>query len=150
LADKVRVRRVRAGDIETIAATMRGADQDEAALYGLTPVDGLRSSVDVSLEAWTVDVDGTPSALFGLAPAGGGKAAPWMLATDALPAAWLGVAKRARRIVQTWARQQPLENWCDNRNAVAVRFLEWLGFTLEPVVGSRVLRRFWMPRYGGG
>jgi hypothetical protein len=127
---------------------MRQADREEADLHHFDPADGLQRSVDASVEAWTVEVNGTPAALFGLARGGAGKGMPWLLATDLFVTAWMGVARRARRIVQTWARYAPLENWCDPRNEVALRFLEWLGFEVEPVKG-RTLARFWMPRHGG-
>jgi hypothetical protein len=127
-----------------VAATMRAADRDEAALFALSPLDGLRASVEASTESYTVELDGTPAAIFGLAPAGG-KGAPWLLATDAFPRGGMAVARRARWMVQRWSKMTPLENWCAPRNAIAIRFLEWLGFTIEPVDG-RVLVRFSMAR----
>jgi hypothetical protein len=143
----IRVRPVQGDDVARVAAVMRVPDQEEVALYGITPTVGLQLSVDASLEAWTVDVDGVPAAIFGLARGSGDTGAPWLLATDAFAAAGMGVARRARRIVRSWSRSLCLENKCDGRNVVAVRFLEWLGFTLHPQKG-RIETPFSMPRGG--
>lgn len=145
MAADVRVRALRAGDVAAVAGAMRVADQAEAALYDVSPLVGLQASIEASVEAWTVELDGQPAAIFGLAPTSGTAGAPWLLATDAFPRAWMGVARRAVRIVRTWARMMPLANYCDTQNVVALRFLEWLGFTVEPSRGRRLVR-FSMPQ----
>jgi len=148
LAAEIRVRRVRNADIDAVAGTMRVADQAEALLYGLSPSEGLRRSIAASTESWTVDVDGVPAGVFGLGRSAGNTGAPWLLATEALPQAWMGVSRRAVGIVRKWSRSQTLTNYCDANNATAIRFLMWLGFTVEAPRKGRVLLRFTMPRHG--
>ena len=125
---------------------MRAADQAEAGQYGVSPETGLQLSVEASIEAWTVHVDGVPAAIFGLARGGDGTGAPWLLGTEAFVTAdaRVAVARRARRFVRVWSRTMALQNYCDSRNEVAVRFLEWLGFTLHHQKG-RILTLFTMP-----
>lgn len=146
MAAEILVRRVRPTDVDAVASAMRSADQAEAALLGFTAADGLRLSVRASVEVWTVDIDGVPAAMFGLGRAAGSTVAPWLLATDRFAAAWVGVARRARRIVRSWAAYSALENMCDARNEVALAFLRWLGFDVEPVVPGRTMVRFSMPK----
>lgn len=140
------MRPVRDADCVYVASTLRQADRVEVALFSVSPLDGLRLSVEASSESYTVEVNGTPAAIFGLAQTGP-TAAPWLLATDAFPRAWVGVARKARRMVRVWSAAQPLENWCDAENAVALRFLQWLGFDVECPDGRRVVR-FSMARGG--
>lgn len=145
MAAKVQVRGVTPWDIAMVTRGMRAADRAEVELCGLDPCEGLQRSVEASSEAFCVDIDGQPSAIFGLAPSGAGVASPWLLGTDRLTMAPVSVARRARRIVAAWARMSALENWCDARNGTALTFLVWLGFTVEARDG-RALVRFSMPK----
>ena len=149
MAADIQVRSVTAEDVALVAMRMRGPDRDEAAHHHLSPIEGLRQSIAVSLESWTVVIDGVPAAIFGLSPRGalpGG--APWLLATDAFAmGGGLRIGRQARRIVASWSRGMALENYCDTRNTVALRFLEWLGFRIELHKGC-VMAKFWMPQGG--
>lgn len=150
MAAKVRIRPVQPGDTDVVLQQLRAADRAECLALGVDPVDGMLQSIALSVESWTCEVNGQPAGIFGLAmSADAATAAPWLLATDALPQAGMAVARRALRIVARWARVAPLENVCDARNLVAVRFLEWLGFTVDTPTSS-VLVRFSLAQRGAG
>lgn len=145
MADNVHVRPVRQGDVEHVAAAMRQADQDEAALRGYAPLDALQFSVEASRgTVWTVEIAGEAAALFGVCAFAAGLASPWMLCTDRVTTHAMGVARRARRIVAVWARDCALANWCDARNTAAIAFIAWLGFTVRQT--SREYVYFSMPQ----
>lgn len=145
MAAEIVVRKVRPGDVDCVASALRVADRAESLLLGFAPRDGLGLSVAASKEVWTVDVDGVPAAMFGLGHTASASGAPWLLATDRFLLNGMGVARRARRIVASWSRYGSLENWCDARNTTALRFLAWLGFTVELTRG-RSLVRFFLPQ----
>lgn len=123
-----------ADDIEPIAAAARQPDRDEieqgcgqSIASALTL--GLRSSVAAHVIAW----GDTPLAAFGdvcYSP-GAGIGIPWLISTEAIerhPRAFLRICKPL--VAQMLDRHQTLINYVDTRNTAAIRWLEWLGFSM--------------------
>ena len=124
--------------VRRIAKLMRAADRDEVrSASGRSPVQALTFSLRKSAVAWTALVDGKPEVMFGLADLNvlARVGAPWLLGTDAVT-----IHRRAflRGSVE-WrgkllARYSVLRNLVDDRNAVSMRWLKWLGFKLSSPV----------------
>lgn len=129
-------REVRPGDVEHVAAGMRQADRREiAAAHGIDdPVAILHAAVRASHLVWTCDV-GAPIAILGVAPLNllEGKGIPWMLATDAADRHPRIMLEGGRSMIALWRRTYPtLANFVHAENAKSVRWLKWLGFTVDP------------------
>lgn len=124
--------------IRTIAKRMRKADREEvAAISGKTPGAALCYSLRKSTIAWTAIVDGRPELIWGVADLNilSRVGAPWLLGTDVVEIHFREFLRRS-----VWWRGQLLQryavlrNFVDDRNAVSIRWLKWLGFTMtEPV-----------------
>lgn len=83
---------------------------------------------------------------FGVQP-GPGYGVPWMLCTDAVDRVpRREMALLSRRVATRWkAEHDTLVNLVHAQNARAVRFVKWLGFTVEPepVGPGGEFRAFW-------
>lgn len=138
--------------LKKVARNMLPADIEELkAMSGNTPMQALRHGVRASYECYVALADGEPFAVFGISANDNGVGVPWMLTTGKqrqFPRVFLGYCKR---FVKRWsAMHRELNNWVDERHTVAVRWLEWLGFSLgcpmnvgrdgEPFIN------FWMAR----
>lgn len=131
------LRPVVAADVRYLAPRIREADRNEAwAAAHLRPDEAIIMSWRLSDEAYTWLAHGRPVAVFGVA----GTTAldfetgcPWMLATDEIGRYWRDFLRVSKRFVpaalETWPR---LENYVDARNVLAVRWLGWMGFEIEP------------------
>jgi len=150
----ISVRPLTIADIEPIAANARQADRDEIEEgCGQTITSaltiGLRSSVASSVIAW----NDTPLAAFGdvsYSP-GAGIGVPWLVSTNAIerhPRAFLRICQPL--VAQMMERHQTLINYVDARNTAAIRWLEWLGFSMgspTPYGPNQLLfRQFQMTR----
>lgn len=118
--------------IEEIAARMRAADRQEVfAARGVSPHEALEFSLQKSAIARTALVDGKPEVMFGVADLNvlSRVGAPWLLGTDAVEAEYRQFLRRSidwrGQLLQ---RYDVLRNLVDERNAVSVRWLKWLGF----------------------
>ena len=139
-------------DALTFASRLRAADLEEiSAAAGHSPERALTRSLAFSTHAWSAyDLDGRPLAIWGVGPLAltAGKGCPWLLATDAFDALPRRlVARMSRRLLADVLALYPrLQNHVDARHARAVRWLRWLGFTLEPPVvwgvEQRLFHRF--------
>lgn len=118
-------------DIAYVAANMRDADVLEvAASHGHTPLQALTTSIHESDMAFCAVVDGTPICIFGFAcDEDEERAAVWLLGTDDILKHRRLFLRESRRIVGEWAKCfGQMFNWVDRENAVALRWLSWLGF----------------------
>ncbi len=119
-----------------LAPHLRAADIREiAAVSGAAPLEALFVSLRRSTEAWAGMVDGTVACIFGVGPLSllGGEGCPWLLGSDLIERNAFAFARRNRAMVLRWLRTYPvLRNYVDVRNAQAIRWLGWLGFTLKP------------------
>lgn len=130
----IRVRRMTEADIEIIDATVRQVDREEVAEgFGQSISSaltlGLRSSVECTVIAWGE----TPLAALGDVSynPGAGIGIPWLISTDAIEQHPLAFLRACRPLVaRMLQRHQTLINYVDVRNHAAIRWLEWLGFSM--------------------
>jgi hypothetical protein len=144
---KVVIRAPQEADIDTLVANLRAADRAEMiAAWGSEVRRGVALSLRTSSHAWAGEIDGELAGLFGVAPGSwlGGVGIPWLLTTDAVEKAPRAFIKANRRYLARMRAAYPrLHNLVDSRHTVAVRWLEYLGFTVHrqhpvPVGAQRV------------
>ncbi len=126
----------RASHLRSIAARMRQADRDEiAAASGRSPLAALSLSYRKSRMCWVALINGQPEVIFGAGDLNvlTGTGSPWLLGTDAVDV----FGREFLRGSLHWRdqllqRYSVLRNVVDCRNAVSIRWLEWLGFEFSP------------------
>ena len=135
-----------------MAPNVRAADRLENEAASGRPLDRvLQASLDLSTHAWAALLDGKPAAIWGAGPLSllNGKGSPWLIGTTAIEENPLVFLRLSRRYIVEIARvYQMLENHVDARNAKAIAWLAWLGFTIEGPspygVQQMPFHRFWM------
>jgi hypothetical protein len=147
------VGRATVADVTGLAPHLRAADVAEIqAASGLDSAEGLVRSFNLSTHVWAVrDATGRPIALWGVGPLSlvEGRGCPWLLAADAFEALGPDIVRLSRPLLAAMRDLYPrLENHVDARHRKAVRWLSWLGFTIEPAmpwgVEGRPFHRFWI------
>lgn len=144
-------------DAESLGTCLRAADVEEIrAASGLAPAEALRRSYDLSSHIWAArDLkdrsNAPPIALWGVGPLSlvEGRGCPWLLAADALDVHGHDVARLSRPFLAAMRDLYPrLENHVDARHTRAVRWLSWLGFTIDPAmpwgIEGRPFHHFWI------
>jgi hypothetical protein len=139
-ARRVHFKRADQVELELLAADMREGDRLEIqATSGRAPLLALRKAVRWSRrhggDAWTGYIDGRVAAVFGigkralLSPA----AYPWCLTSSAVDRAPRLFYRASRAVLASFLEEhQELEQFVDARYVQALRWVERLGFTLEP------------------
>jgi hypothetical protein len=120
-----------------VAAHMRKADADEVfASGGLSPLESLQQSVDMSDPAHVITYHGRPLAIGGVVLVNDTTACPWQLCTADSVRHGNGILRLGRQGVDHWLTRRPfLFNMADARNTESLVWLRWLGFTFgEPVI----------------
>lgn len=123
-------------DLCHIAQNMDPADAAEVwATAHLTPLEAITISAAASRDPWVGRVEGVPICAFGVSQRTilDDKGVPWLLGTPE-------IRKHARvflHVSRNWVEAQAecfrtLENFVDSRHTRAVKWLRWLGFTIEP------------------
>ncbi len=121
-------------DAEKIALNLREADLREVEASTLeTPLAALLECLKYTVAPLVVRKGGEPICMFGVASqtlmAKTGH--PWLVATPELDRHGLWVGKMSRRYLDAMQMAyNHLTNFVDARNTTAVRWLEWLGFTV--------------------
>lgn len=143
--------------IDPIADRMRQTDRDEVlAASGRDPRSALEFSLRKSSIAHTALIDGVPEVMFGvgdvniLTRTGG----PWLLGTDAIDRHWVSFLRGSiGSLAQLSARYDVLINLVDDRQSASIRWLRWLGFTVEePIIAGvehRAFRLFHLKKGSG-
>lgn len=127
---------MRFGDAARIATCARAADVAEIkACCGLEIKEALLQCLEHSLRAWVIESKGKPLAAVGDTMAAIGIGVPWMVTTDHIVSDRRGFLRASRAVmVEMHQRHWSLVNYVDARNVDAIRWLSWLGATIdEPV-----------------
>lgn len=121
-----------ATEADARALVLRKADREEVeALTGRDPQDVLVESVHTSAKAWSGLADGRLVCMFGVAPQSliGAVGIPWLLGSPEVCTFSRQFLRRNKAYVREMLRDFPiLRNVVDQRNAVSIRWLGWLGF----------------------
>jgi len=125
--------------MEYLAEHMRQADRDEVwSLSRYAPLEALQHSMEVSRGTLRVAADEHgPFYVFGVGQLTvlGQFASPWALGTDGVYDHVFEVLRASKRVVSAWKLRYPhMLNYVDARNKLSVRWLAWLGFTIEEPV----------------
>lgn len=114
-------------DLADLAARLTDDDRAELVAAGLT-VECLEG-VPAQALRW----HGELVCLFGAVPQPSGAAVPWMMCTRTLrKVPKRQMAETARRVVNDWQAQYPkLINFVHRHHGSALRFLHWLGFSID-------------------
>ena len=146
------IQRATSVDVAFLASVMDENDEHWAGEGEPIPVDRLLQTCACSTQVWAArDADGTPSALWGVAPGSDDPAVGqlWMLACEAFdddPSVLEGLC---RLVISEMLIEFPrLENFVDARKVRAIAMLRSLGFAVEPAVPPQAddgdLRRVWI------
>lgn len=140
-AEKVlplRVSAVRAttAHIARIATNAREADRRELwAGWRHTPKEALEYGLAQSSHAWTGLSNLQPFVMFGVVPANllCGEGRIWLIGTDEILTHQVTFLRRSKpMLARMQAMYSRLSNYVAADNEAAVRWLSWLGFTIEP------------------
>lgn len=146
-------RRAEYADADALLARgVRQADHRECLkAAGMAVGPALRASVANSDLAVAACLEGKVIAMFGVGTDAAGHGLVWLVATDEAERPGLAVplARASRRFVDSWQRHfKRLHNVADPEHKTSLRWLAWLGFTIDrdnPVRGplGHELYRFW-------
>lgn len=125
-------------DAEFIAAHARQSDIDELlAVANVTPLECLLNGLKISPQAYTGWIDGERVCMFGVSSISilTSLGAPWMVGTDAIDRHAFAFIKGSRATTRPlFAQWERLYNLVDARNTRAIRWLRFLGFTIEEAI----------------
>ena len=143
------ITRVPATPAHAARLVLRPGDAAEVAALGVTPEEALRTSLARAVWAETYLVDGEVAAMVGLCLSSfaGGHGVPWLLTGPACERHKKRFLVESRRQVRRMLGEAaPLINYVHADYARAVRWLEWLGFTLDAPakINGASFRRFFM------
>lgn len=133
--DRYLVRSAAIQDVSFIAKNIREADRQEVwAASHMTPFQALKISFLISRDiVFTGLADGVPVCIFGVKPPSmlGTVAVPWLIGTDDIPLHSRTFLRESKKFVEGLKERFPvMENYVDARNVEAVRWLQWVGFSV--------------------
>ena len=119
-----------------IGSNLRQADIDELKQFDDTnPLKAVIDSFEGSQICKVVLIDDVPSIILGVGEAefqGCDYGIPWMLATDRIEKIKRAFVKGSAKELQAFEALHPkLFNYVHCENALAIRWLEWLGFNVD-------------------
>lgn len=127
------VRASRPSDAELLAPILREEDRREIdAATAERPIDALVRGVECSDPCYTViGMDGLPVVMFGVVPDGDARGIVWLLGSEKLVEHRICFVREGRLwLDRLHERYLVLWNYIDSRNAVHVRWVSWLGFSI--------------------
>lgn len=137
------VREAMPGDTWLVLPTVRESDVTELAALDTTPEQCMRGGMAASRRSWVMFIEGEPAALFGHVEHDG-YAVPWAVVTTQAERHPLPFLRISRAFIRSLPMM--LVNMVDARNEQVIRWLEWLGFTIEEPVpygkNGELFRRF--------
>ena len=149
---RAKVLPARASDVLVLLSDgLRAQDLAELAALSRDPTQALWSALAASGPlAFTIHVDGRPAGIFGVTPTDDEDVgAVWMLGTDRLPLIARDLLTEAPRWLSFLLAIYPtLTNFVDERNEVAMRWLDALGvewpYVDDFATGDTIFRRFYV------
>ncbi len=118
-----------------LAKVMAEADKQEVWAMGhSTPIQALQRALKVSRDAKTGLADGREVCMFGVVPPSllSNIGVPWLLTAVELPQHGTKFLRESRATFDGWRREyEVLANYVDARHKTAIRWLDWLGFTID-------------------
>lgn len=117
-----------------LAETMRPEDAAEALAWtGEGPLQSVLHCLESSSAAWTVLVGGEVLCLCGVAPSRTpGRGIAWMLSSEQILRHRRPFIRVSRRVVSMMLELYPvLVNAVDARYWLSIRWLQWMGFTVD-------------------
>lgn len=148
----ITVRPMKQEDVAVIAAAARQADIEEMRDgAGVTVEQALQHGLELSSNCMVIMAGDLPLAALGDSRHDDDIGIPWLVSTVHIEQHARGFLRACRPLLADMlTRHQRLLNMIDTRNTAAIRWLEWLGFTMsEPMpAGVRGLpfRLFTMTR----
>jgi len=135
-----------------VARNLRQADLDEAwAFYGRDPREMVMESFHKSHMCWTGLLAGEPVISFGCVTEDRleSRGVPWLVGTPKLEQVPFTFARLSRPFLRRMKeRHICLTNHVDVRNGLAIKWLRWLGFTIDPAAPAGPFglpfHHFWM------
>lgn len=100
------------------------------------PREALLRSVQVSADVQTGLLEGEPIVIFGVGVQSlfSDTGVPWMFVTNGVQRCSTTFIRQSRAVVDGWrSRYRYLGNYVDARNTLAVRWVQWMGFDIQPV-----------------
>lgn len=120
---------------QAIAPVVRQADIDEVWASSLsTPLRAMTSGIKYSKESFTGFVGDKPVCMWGVVQESlvGNIGVPWMIATEYLEKFDRVFIRHCKaQALEIFNRYDTLINHVDARNKKAIRWLKWIGFTVE-------------------
>ena len=123
-----------------LSQNMRKADIEEVwASAHYTPLEALTSSMLCTEHTFAGLADGQVLCLFGIGQATlmSDRGFPWFLSANLADKHAYALAKGSKIVFENMTKGNQfrvLENYVDARYKTAVRWLEWLGFTIHPPI----------------
>src|SRR5262245_49618128 len=131
-------------DARELAPRLRDQDHAEVLALGSNPLEALQESVATAREAWTYrDGAGDIICMAGVCPQTliGQTGVPWLLGSDLVRAHAPTLFRESRRMVGQWLDTFPiLQNQVPADYTAALRWVRWLGFTVEPIQPFHTVR----------
>ena len=112
----------------------------ECKALGMTPEQAVMDAFKRSDEIYTGLTDDRVGAMFGVVPFVmlGNTGRPWMLSTELTAKEWLYTARASKKFIHhILNKYERLENAVDYRYKLSIRWLKWLGFTVERPIINR-------------
>ncbi|MBF0143634.1 MAG: hypothetical protein HQL59_09300 [Magnetococcales bacterium] len=140
MVPELTVRKATVDDVARILPHLRQVDREEALAMGWPSVEaGLRASVEASRDTVRLAlINGEPLALFGIGPQPGSVGrigVPWLVGTakiDRNPRLFLRASRKYLKRLS--GGFDLLVNQVAAANTPAIRWLQWLGFSLDTPV----------------
>ena len=112
---------------------VRPEDAAECILMHGSVHESVSYSIHNSQKSFVVlDKYGIVCAIYGYGFNGDGTTTPWFLSTDSFPEIARSFSKWGKGIIQDYVKfNRPVVGYVDSRYTKAVRWLEWLGFTIN-------------------
>ena len=116
-----------------ITPYLRRADVEEIqAFSGISPAVAVAFSIAQSRPGFCFLYRKKPAVIFGAAPIENNKGCIWLLGTDEIFNHPVTFYRESKKILPLLMQNYSyLENYVDARNLLSLRWLKWLGFTID-------------------